>query len=165
MTYKKRPYQSWHDLQIITDLAYGHGSNLLHVIDLPYRLASWTLDKPQNFRFWYDHAENIAAVAIVQEAFLALEYIIHPAADKAFLEPDIVRWGLQRGQEIANEQATTFPINVWLSDDPPQPDRVSLLEENGLALSSRKSVTLQCDLSNIKLPNDKLVPTGIKVRR
>jgi mycothiol synthase len=165
MTYMTRPYQSWHDLQTIADFAYGVGSHFLHTIDLPYRLASWTLDKPQNFRFWYDSADKLAAVAIVQEAFLALEYMIHPAADRAILELEIVRWGLQRGQEVANEQATTFPINVWLRDDQPQFDRIKLLEANGLALSTRQSVTLQCDLRDIYLPDETLLlPDGFQIR-
>ncbi|GJM41807.1 MAG: hypothetical protein DHS20C20_20890 [Ardenticatenaceae bacterium] len=154
MKYTTRPYQSWQDLQAIADLAYVSGPNFLHVIDLPYRLASWTVDKPKNFRFWYDTANKLVAVAILQEAFLALEYMIHPAADRSILEPEIVRWGWLRGQEVANEQATTFPINVWLRDDQPQLDRIKLLEVSGLALSSRQMVTLECDLSELNLSKE-----------
>lgn len=144
-----RPYQSWYDLQAIADLAYAAPAHFLHVIDLPYRLASWTLDKPQNFRFWHDEAGTLAAVVIVQEAFLSLEYLIHPTVKRATLEPEILRWGMRRGQQVANEQATTFPINVWLRDDQPQPERVALLKAAGLALSQMQFVTMQCDLSQM----------------
>ena len=164
--YTTRPYQNWHDLQTIADLAYGASPNFLHVIDLPYRLASWTLDKPQNFQFWHDEAGTLLAVAIVQEAFLTLEYIIHPWGDRAVLEPEILRWGLQRGQMVANEQATTFPINVWLRNDHLQLDRVALLEAHGLLPGVNEDVTMQCDLGQVGSLGEMLavVPAGFKIR-
>lgn len=163
--YTTRPYQNWHDLQAIADMAYGTGPNFLHVIDLPYRLASWTLDKPQNFRFWHNAEGKLMAVAIVQEAFLSLEYIIHPMAEQAVLEPEILQWGLQRGQMVANEQATTFPLNVWLRIDHPQPDRIALLNAHGLLPGTMSLVTMQCDLSRVNLPEGMLAgPDGFKIR-
>ncbi len=165
MKYTTLPYQKWHDLQAIAELAYIASPYFLHVIDLPYRLASWALDKPQNFRFWHDAAGKLAAVAIMQEAFLALEYLIHPAVEPAALEQEIVRWGLQRGQAVANEQRTTFPINVWLRDDQLQPARAALLEGSGLALSSEQFVVMQCDLNEIDLPSATLqLPEGFQIR-
>lgn len=165
MQYTTRPYQNWHDLQAIADLAYGIGPNFLHVIDLPYRLASWTLDKPQNFQFWHDEKGKLLAVAIVQEAFLTLEYIIHPRVDRAVLEPEIVQWGVQRGQMVANEQATTFPINVWLRSDHPQPERVSRLQAQGLMPGARQDVTMQCDLGKDHFSEEMFpVPDGFRIR-
>ena len=165
MIYTTRPYQNWHDLQAIADLAYLTSSHFLHVIDLPYRLASWALDKPKNFRFWHNESGKLVAVAILQEAFLALEYLIHPAAEWATLEQQIVKWGMQRGGEVADEQATTFPINVWLRDDQPQPERIALLEANGLALSSVQFVVMQCDLSQVDIPDDPpQLPDGFQIR-
>ena len=165
MTYTIRPYQNWHDLQAIAELAYVASSHFLHTIDLPYRLASWALNKPQNFRFWHDSAGKLVAVAIVQEAFLSLEYLIHPTLEPAILEQEIVQWGMQRGQEVANEQATTFPINVWLRNDQPQPERVALLEAAGLALSSVQFVVMQIDLGQINLPTDApQLPDGFQIR-
>jgi mycothiol synthase len=163
--YTTRQYQNWHDLQAIADMAYGTGPNFLHVMDLPYRLASWTLDKPQNFQFWHNAEGKLMAVAIMQEAFLSLEYIIHSMADQAVLEPEILQWALQRGQMVANEQATTFPINVWLRSDHLQPDRVALLEALGLIPGTLQLVTMQCELSKVDLPDETLaLPDGFKIR-
>lgn len=159
--YLTRPYENWHDLQAIADLSYGAGPHFLHVMDLPYRLASWTLDKPQNFRLWHDAAGRLMAVGIVQEAFLALEYLIHPQADRPVLEPEILQWGLERGPAVANEQATTFPINVWLRSDHPQPDRAALLESYGLAPAGT-DVTMRCDLTQRHIPEN--VPGGFTIR-
>lgn len=163
--YTTRPYQNWHDLEAIADMAYAAGPHFLHVIDLPYRLASWTLDKPQNFQFWHNVEGKLMAVAIMQEAFLSLEYIIHPMVDEAVLEPEILQWALQRGQMVANEQATTFPINVWLRSDHPQPERVALLQERGLMPGARQDITMQCDLGKHNLQDEALtVPDGFKIR-
>ncbi len=163
--YTTRPHQNWQDLRAIADMAYVAGSYFLHVIDLPYRLASWTLDKPQNFRFWHDAEEKLVAVAIVQEAFLTLEYIMHPMANQGALEPEILQWGLQRGQAVANEQATTFPINVWLRSDHPQPEHVALLQELGLVPGARQDVTMQCDLGTDHFSDEMFpMPDGFRIR-
>ena len=163
--YKTRLYQDWHDLQAIADMAYSTGPHFLHAIDLPYRLASWTLDKPKNFRFWHDADDKLMAVAIVQEAFLTLEYIIHPSADQAVLEPEILRWGLRRGQVVANEQATTFPINVWLRADQPQPSLVALLEAHELVPGAMQLVSMQHDLRKSDISSEMFpVPVGFKIR-
>ena len=163
--YTTRPYQDWHDLEMIADMVYGVGFDFLHVIDLPYRLASWTLDKPQNFRFWHDVDGNLVAAAIVQEAFLTLEYIIHPAAVQAVLELEILQWGVRRGQVVANEQATTFPINVWLRNDQPQPERVSLLQAQGLMPGTERDVTMRCDLGKTHFSDKRFpVPDGFRIR-
>jgi ribosomal protein S18 acetylase RimI-like enzyme len=146
-------------------MAYAAGPHFLHVIDLPYRLASWTLDKPQNFQFWHNAEGRLMAVAIMQEAFLSLEYIIHPMVDQAVLEPEILQWALQRGQMVANEQATTFPINVWLRSDHPQPERVALLQERGLMPGARQDVTMQCDLGKDHFSDEMFpVPNGFRIR-
>ena len=92
MQYSRRAYQHWQDLQAIAELAYTTSSHFLHTIDLPYRLASWAIDKPGNFQFWHDEAGRLVAAAIVQEAFLALEYLIHHSVKQDILEQEIVQF-------------------------------------------------------------------------
>ena len=52
----------------------------VHVIDLPYRLASWALDSPDNVALWSDAAGRLLAWAVLQTPFWNLDVCLHPDA-------------------------------------------------------------------------------------
>lgn len=51
----------------------------VHVVDLPYRLASWALDCPETAALWERDGE-LLAWAVLQAPFWTLDYALHPAA-------------------------------------------------------------------------------------
>ena len=78
-------------------LAAGFPDDNLHVVDLPYRLASWALDDPANVALWSDGRGQLAAWAVVQSPFWAIDIVTHPDAD-ADLFPRALEWADERGR-------------------------------------------------------------------
>lgn len=61
-------------------LTWEHPVGHAHVIDLPYRLASWALNNPGNVGLWEDASGQLVAWAVLQTPFWTVDYALHPAA-------------------------------------------------------------------------------------
>lgn len=78
-------------------LARDHPIDHTHVIDLPYRLASWALDNPGNVGLWEDEPGRLVAWAVLQTPFWTVDYALHPAAPpQAF--PTLLAWVDEQAQ-------------------------------------------------------------------
>lgn len=146
-------------LQRIADFIYTYPADNPHVLDLPYRLSSWSLEYPENVGLWEDENGRLLAVAIVQEPFLALDYALHPTA--AALEPQVVQWGLDRAPGVAARQGRTFPLYVWAKAE--QTERIALFKSLGLQLDDDwQKIHLHQSLD--RKIEEPIVPNGFTVR-
>lgn len=92
--------------------AHPHG--FPNVIDLPYRLSSWSLDDPANLRVW-EHNGELQAVGMLQLPWLALDYAYTPAAES--LVPDIFAWFAERAAALAHERNDELPVAIYLTPE------------------------------------------------
>jgi len=67
-----RPYRTGETERMIA-LARADASASFHVLDLPYRLASWALDEPRNAALWEDEHGHLVAWAVLQTPFWAID--------------------------------------------------------------------------------------------
>lgn len=100
MPYTARPISSPADLPLLADLVHQCPDSQPHVVDLPYRLASWALDEPRNGRLWFDPAGRLAAWAVLQTPFWMLDFATAPLAD---LLPDLLAWAESTAAALALE--------------------------------------------------------------
>ena len=98
----------------IAEFFYANPSGFSHLVDLPYRLSSWSLDNPDNLHVWETKSE-IQAVAIVQMPWVALDYVYQPSAEH--LVPEIFEWGVQRAAAIAGETGEDFTLVIRISPE------------------------------------------------
>jgi ribosomal protein S18 acetylase RimI-like enzyme len=140
MNITQHPFPGRSHLPHITNLIYQHGHHqATEVADAPYRLASWSLDHPENVALWQDQTGRLLAYAAIQEPFLTLDYAIHPDARPHNLESQIVQWAINRSPAIAHRQQRTFPLYLWVngSEDPIIP----LLESFGFIEDDWQKIT------------------------
>jgi ribosomal protein S18 acetylase RimI-like enzyme len=153
----KRPFFSATDLIRITDLTHEvPGPRLL---DLPYRLASWSLDDPENVGLWEDASGQLVGFGVLQLPWLALDYVVRPDVRDS-LEPEILEWGKLRGQALAAKQGSTSRVNVWLRED--QPEQKALAQAHGFQFDGDVMLHLTRPLSDL-LPSPQLTE-GFQVR-
>ncbi len=94
-----RPYRTG-DTERMIALAHADVPASIHVLDLPYSLASWALDEPRNAALWEDEHGHLVAWAVLQTPFWAIDYAYLPSA--AHLHPTIVEWAWSRAREAAD---------------------------------------------------------------
>ncbi|MDD5263736.1 MAG: GNAT family N-acetyltransferase [Candidatus Bipolaricaulis sp.] len=93
----QRAFADGGDMAAMIALAVAFPNDNLHVVDLPYRLASWALDDPENVALWDDGRGRLAGWAVVQSPFWAIDIVTRPDAD-ANLFPRALEWADARGR-------------------------------------------------------------------
>ncbi len=114
------------DLQRIAAFFAANPQGMANRVDLPYRLASWSLEDPANVRLWEENGV-LQAVAVVQMPWFALDYTYAPVCDH--LLPEILAWGMQRMTAIAQERADELPLALYLT--PQRAAHIPLVEAHG----------------------------------
>lgn len=125
-----RAFAGGEDIAAMIALAVAFPDGNLHVVDLPYRLASWALDDPANVALWVDERGRLAAWAVVQSPFWAIDIVTRPDAETD-LFPCALEWADARGRAARgtpHERASWY-VHV-LAD---QEARLRSLEEAGFA--------------------------------
>jgi mycothiol synthase len=117
------------DLHQIAAFIDANPHGFPNLIDLPYRLASWSLENPENLRVWEADGQ-IQAVGMVQLPWLALDYAYSPAAE--VLVPEIFAWFAERCSAIAKERGEEESFAIYLS--PERADHIPLAEAAGFTL-------------------------------
>src|SRR5690242_16532781 len=90
MTIHQRLFKDSSDLTRMGELVYAAPGQFLHVVDLPYRLSSWSLDDPQNGCLWENENGDLLAWAVVQFPWQELDYMVYPASPE--LEAQVFAW-------------------------------------------------------------------------
>ncbi len=130
MKYIQRAFSGPGDLVHFTHLVHQYPSEHLHVIDLPYRLASWAFDDPANAALWYDDQDMLAAWAVLQPPFWTFDIACRPAAVEV-LYPQVLAWAISRAKAVIDTPAghPCWFVNVL----PQQVKRIKLIEQAGFA--------------------------------
>src|SRR5262249_3582046 len=81
-----RPYQGEPDKLLMLEVAHRSGEAATHVVDLPYRLGSWSLDDPENVGLWEDAEGKLVAWAAFQFPMWFVDYAFDARYASAELE-------------------------------------------------------------------------------
>ncbi len=130
MQTRSRAFAGRIDLAAMTALAVQFPNDNLHVVDLPYRLASWALDDPGNVALWFDSRERLAAWAVLQAPFWEMDIATRPDAE-ADLFPRALEWAQAKARAA---RGTTHERPSWyvhVFGD--QTERLRALESAGFA--------------------------------
>ena len=128
MPIHQQPYAGEIDQRRMLALARQFPTNNVHVTDLPYRLSSWAFDDPGNASLWIDERQQLVAWAVLQTPFWAIDYAIHPDAERA-LHRDILAWADDRAGQVAGRPSgrSAWFVNVFTG----QTERIRDLEAAG----------------------------------
>ena len=128
MKIARRLFRGGPDLAAMTALAAASPEVNLHVVDLPYRLASWALDDPQNVGLWVDGGGRLVAWAVLQFPFSAVDIVVRPAVEALFV-PEALEWvddQVRAARGTPREKASWY-IHVFAD----QEKRLRFLEDAG----------------------------------
>jgi ribosomal protein S18 acetylase RimI-like enzyme len=105
-----------------------------HVVDLPYRLCSPSVEIPANSRLWEDDAGHLLGWAAWQQPFITLDLALHPHARSSGLEDEMLRWSISHFEALAREKGRALDYVVDARED--DAERRALLERHGFAPSA-----------------------------
>ena len=153
-----RPYTGPSDWGRMLEVVDVHPGQHLHVVDLPYRLASWSLDDSRNACLWQDASGTLLGWAALQIPWATVDIAQHP--DATGLKIEMLRWGLLRAQEWASEQKREFTLYQGIVDE--QVEAQTWLTENGFTPTDWQTIHLTRSLTEV-VPGPQL-PQGFKLR-
>jgi hypothetical protein len=136
------------DFPSMATLIHDFPEGTLHVVDLPYRLSSWTFDYPENTQLWFNPEGELLAWASLQVPFWTIDYAYRPDTEYD-LHRTILDWADQQARKLLNT-ASGHPA-WYVTVFPHQTDRIRDLEELGFASqanvgdNSRSQVLMQHD--------------------
>jgi ribosomal protein S18 acetylase RimI-like enzyme len=133
MAITQRAFLAEQDKYLMSALARQCSENNLHVVDLPYRLSSWTFDHPENIRLWFDDNQQLVAWAALQTPFWTIDFVCQPEQE-SHLHREILLWADQRARAA---QKTPYEHPAWfVMVFPGQKNRIHNLEEAGFKCQS-----------------------------
>jgi hypothetical protein len=109
------------------ELVRAHPATQRHVVDLPYRLASDSMQNPENVRLW-ERDGALVAWAAWQQPFVTLDHAITAQTDHT-LADDLLDWACMRFARIARAQGRELHYFVDARAD--DPAWRALLERHG----------------------------------
>lgn len=154
----QRPYSGPTDWDRMAELVYAHPNRHLHVVDLPYRLASWSLDDARNACLWEDENGVVRGWAALQIPWATVDIGHHPEA--VGLEIEMLRWGVARAQRWASERQREFTLYQGGVEN--QTDAHRWLTDHGFAPTDWQTIHLTCSLMD-EMPAAHL-PAGFILR-
>jgi len=91
-----RPLDRDRDAPLMLHVALEAAVSTLHSVDLPYRLASWALDLPENAILWED-SRRVVGWAAMQAPFWMIDFAFLPEVEEALL-PAALEWADGRAE-------------------------------------------------------------------
>ncbi len=159
----ERNYSNNSDLQAMAELVRKFPAENIHVVDLPYRLSSWSFDYPENIRLWTDENNQLLAWAVLQVPFWKIEYAIHPECQQ--LHPQILRWADEQARKII---ASPSGHSAWfVAVFTHQTDRIRDLEELGFASQANVGENSWSEVlmeHSLQIPQALKLPEGFHIR-
>ncbi|MBL8057667.1 MAG: GNAT family N-acetyltransferase [Anaerolineales bacterium] len=159
MTFTSRPYSGPADLARLAALAAAHPADQRHVADLPYRLASWALETPDDARLWTAADGQLAGFAVLQGPWGTLDLGLTPAARAGGLPAEMLAWGAARGAARARERGQ--PVDVYVELSPADADLAAAAEAAGFAAGAYEALRLELPLP---AAHTGAAPEGLLVR-
>ena len=155
-----RPFTGAVDIERMIDLAYAFPDQCLRAVDLPYRLASWTLDNQRNASLWEDEAGRLLGFAVIQLPWHSLDTCAHPSAYEAGIEELMLVWATERAQEIADQTRRDLTVYVDVFEE--DLDRRAKLAAHGFAPDYPAMIRMARSLDRV-LPMP-FLPEGFTLR-
>jgi hypothetical protein len=130
MRFRERPFSGESHVRAMLDLAALSPHDNLHVVDLPYRFSSWALDDPRNAALWMDSRGRLAAWAVLQTPFWAIDSAVRSGAE-ADLFSRVLDWANARASAVVGTlyARSTWYVHVFAD----QVERCRRLEQAGFA--------------------------------
>ena len=153
--------------QEMLSLVQQHPNDHVHVVDLPYRLASWAFDYPGNSYAWRDASGELLAWAVLQTPFWTVDLACRPDLEPS-LFPEILAW-VDSAARLLVDTPSGRPA-CYANVFPHQERRRAALETAGWACQSEvgedswEEVLLVCDLKSKKGMATGVPPPGYSLR-
>jgi ribosomal protein S18 acetylase RimI-like enzyme len=152
------------DLQAMAELVRQFPDENIHVVDLPYRLCSWSFDYPENIRLWTKEDGQLLAWAVLQVPFWKIDYAYNPEFQNT-LHPQILKWADEQARRIVG---TPSGHPAWfVAVLPSQTDRKGDLEEAGFTSQENvgeNSWTQVLMKHSMQSPNEVKLADGFHIR-
>ena len=132
MTITRYAYRSEADLSRILDLVRSQPLTNPHVLDLPWRLCSPTINEGHDAVFWEDEDGQVVGFAAWQYYWAALDFFILPGPQQKLVEQEIFAWADRRFRERDEERGQPLPYWTEFRDD--DLVRQQLIEAHGFVL-------------------------------
>lgn len=134
----------------------------IHLVDMPYRIASIWQDHGCEVGIW-EKANRAVAWAIFQPAWWNLDFAVHPSLRGSEIEQEIFSWGKEQMVEYSKLTGESFWGSVELFEDTPNATRtIKNLEAVGFKPFDWSIIRLELDLLH-ELPPAQL-PAGYQIR-
>lgn len=156
-----RSFEGASDLRAMAELVRAFPNDHAHVVDLPYRLASPSLEFAENVRIWTDANNALVAFGVVQQPWQALDYAVHPCAYTTSVEDEILTWATERAAGLAAERGSSYLLNIYVPEA--SRERMAALERHGFRRDDSWSM-VYLRQSPIALPARAPIPEGFVVR-
>lgn len=160
----ERNYSNDSDLQAMADLVRKFPAENIHVVDLPYRLSSWSFDYPENIRLWTDENNQLLAWAVLQVPFWTIDYAYNPTFHHE-VHPRILKWADEHAKKIVNTPSghSAWFVTVLASET----DRIRDLEQAGFASQANVGEDSWSQVlmeHSMQIPNAVHLPDGFHIR-
>src|SRR5258708_35286414 len=132
MTIKMRPCRGEADFPLIADLIRSVPASSRHVVDLPWRISSPSLQSGRDAYVWEDDHGMLLGFAAWQIWWASLDFFVRPGLQQQFVETEIFDWATTRFQELDTERGRPLPYWAEYRDD--DTNRQTLLLQNGFVL-------------------------------
>jgi ribosomal protein S18 acetylase RimI-like enzyme len=164
MEITERNFCGGSDLPSMAELVHQFPDENIHVVDLPYRLCSWSFDYPENIRLWTNEHGQLLAWAILQVPFWKIDYAYQPAF-RNILHLQILKWADSQAGKILGT-ASGHPawfVAVLAS----QTDRICDLEEVGFTSQANVGENSWSQIlmkHSMQIPKERNLPDGFHIR-
>ena len=156
-----RPSAGERDFARMDALAIRALGDALHVVDLPWRLASPSARMPDRSCLWEDASGELIAWAVLQfPAWHCLDYVVRPDLRSPDLEREILTWACARLETEAAGRGGPLPF--YVSARAGDTMRISAIEQAGFSRQDWGYVHLIRELSE-PIPEPAL-PHGFIIR-
>jgi len=128
MKIMERTFSGDADLRQMAELVHQFPTENIHIVDLPYRFSTWSVEYPKNIRLWTDEHGQLMAWAVLQVPFWKIDYAYNPEFHHP-LHAQILRWADEQACRIVDTPSghPAWFVAVLAS----QTDRIHDLEEIG----------------------------------
>jgi hypothetical protein len=120
------------DMPRILDLVRSMPFACRHVIDLPWRLSSPTINEGRDAAFWENADGQVVGFAAWQYYWAALDLFILPGPEMQAVETDLFAWADERFRERDEERGQ--PLPYWMEFRNDDQERQQLAEAHGFLL-------------------------------
>lgn len=157
--WRTRPAAGDADIERMIALGQAAPAHSLHVIDLPYRLCSPSVQDSANTCLWLEEDGALIGWAVWQQPWITLDSAIRPDVESALM-PTILGWAIARFRQMAAAHGRVLDYCIDARED--DEARIALLETRGFTRATSHLLHLTQPL-NVPYATPAL-PDGFTIR-